>query len=365
MNALLRSVPITWKNLSRRTLRTVLTVAGIAVATFLFSFVESMRDGVRRATEAGAAETRLVVYRKNRFCPFTSKLPQSYERTIRDVPGVKSAVPVKIVVNNCRASLDVVTFRGVPDEGFMEDHLQGASLRSGSLADWKSRSDAVIVGSALADRRRLRAEVEKWQGVAATMSSEREHNANEAGRLRAERADELGGARVVGGRRRRTIAGPAHGDGQGRAQFDAPLVEGVDAPHDALHEGRVLIERDERAEGGWRECVRPEERARSVAGEGAVGHERLGGAFGPDLVAGPAERERLRLRDRIGVEQQAMTAEWVRRRAERDEVDRHDRRALVEHLVEGMLPVGARLAEDDRAGRPRHGLAVIVHALAV
>ena len=39
-----------------------------------------------------------------------------------------------------------------------------------------------------ADRRRLRAEVEKWQSVAATMSSEREHNANEAGRLRAELA---------------------------------------------------------------------------------------------------------------------------------------------------------------------------------
>jgi len=55
VNSLLRSVPITWKNLSRRTLRTTLTVAGIAVATFLFSFVESMRDGVRRATEAGAA----------------------------------------------------------------------------------------------------------------------------------------------------------------------------------------------------------------------------------------------------------------------------------------------------------------------
>ena len=35
---------------------------------------------------------------------------------------------------------------------------------------------------------RLRAEVEKWQTVAATMSTEREHNANEAGRLRAELA---------------------------------------------------------------------------------------------------------------------------------------------------------------------------------
>jgi DNA repair exonuclease SbcCD ATPase subunit len=33
---------------------------------------------------------------------------------------------------------------------------------------------------------RLRAEVERWQTVAATMSQEREHNANEASRLRAE-----------------------------------------------------------------------------------------------------------------------------------------------------------------------------------
>ena len=37
-----------------------------------------------------------------------------------------------------------------------------------------------------ADRRRIRAEVERWKTVAAEMSQEREHNANEASRLRAE-----------------------------------------------------------------------------------------------------------------------------------------------------------------------------------
>jgi hypothetical protein len=37
-----------------------------------------------------------------------------------------------------------------------------------------------------ADRRRLRAEVERWKTVAAQMTAEREHNANEASRLRAE-----------------------------------------------------------------------------------------------------------------------------------------------------------------------------------
>jgi translation initiation factor 2B subunit (eIF-2B alpha/beta/delta family) len=37
-----------------------------------------------------------------------------------------------------------------------------------------------------ADRRRLRAEVERWKTVAAQMTAEREHNANEASRLRTE-----------------------------------------------------------------------------------------------------------------------------------------------------------------------------------
>jgi putative ABC transport system permease protein len=156
MSVALRTVPFVWRNLARRPLRTGLTVAGIAVATFLFAFVESMREGVRRATEAGAAETTLVVYRQNRFCPFASQLPQGYASTIERLPGVRSAVPIKIVVSNCQASLDVVTFRGVPEDGFLEGKMREARMLSGSLDDWRSRGDAALVGAALAERRRLR-----------------------------------------------------------------------------------------------------------------------------------------------------------------------------------------------------------------
>ena len=157
MIGLIRQAPLTWRNLVRRPMRTGLTVAGIAAATFLFAFVGSMREGVRKATEAGAAETTLIVYRKNRFCPFASQLPQSYAAAIERIPGVARAVPVKIVVNNCRASLDVVTFRGVPDAAFLEERLREGSLASGSIAEWESRGDAVIVGQGLAERRGLRA----------------------------------------------------------------------------------------------------------------------------------------------------------------------------------------------------------------
>lgn len=156
MKAALRTIPFVWRNLARRPLRTGLTVAGIAVATFLFAFVESMREGVRAATQAGAAETTLVVYRKNRFCPFASQLPQRYEQQIRRIAGVTSVVPMKIVVNNCRASLDVITYRGVPAEGFLREHLSKARLLDGSVEEWTRRGDAVLVGSSLAARRGLK-----------------------------------------------------------------------------------------------------------------------------------------------------------------------------------------------------------------
>lgn len=146
---------LAWRGLRRRPTRTALVVAGVAIAIFLVCTVDAMRTGVDRATQRAASETALVVYRKNRYCPFTSQLPQSYERAIMEIPGVKSVTPVKIVVSNCRASLDVVTFRGVPAEAFAVDHA--AQALPEAMAAWLARSDAALIGRELAERRRLKA----------------------------------------------------------------------------------------------------------------------------------------------------------------------------------------------------------------
>ncbi|MSR18552.1 MAG: FtsX-like permease family protein [Phycisphaerales bacterium] len=156
MSALSRSLPFVWRNMVRRPMRTGLTIAGIATGVFLFTFVESMRAGVDQATSAGAGETTLIVYRKNRFCPFTSQLPQSYDDRIERLPGVRDVIPMKIVVSNCRASLDVVTFRGVPDSSALQDVLGDSNITAGGFKEWDRRSDAALVGSALAERRGLR-----------------------------------------------------------------------------------------------------------------------------------------------------------------------------------------------------------------
>src|SRR5687768_2132824 len=63
---------------------------------------------------------------------------------------------MKIVVNNCKTSLDVVTFRGVPKDRFVETYVPKFKLVSGSTSDWKSRTDAALLGETLANRRGLK-----------------------------------------------------------------------------------------------------------------------------------------------------------------------------------------------------------------
>jgi len=153
----LRCLPYAMKQVLRHRVRTLLTAAGIGIAMFLFTAVQAMNAGVTASTTATAADTTLIVYREDRYCPATSELPQDYQRRIESVEGVRSAIPVKVVVNNCRTSLDVVTFRGVPKDRFLDDRDREGKLQivAGSAEDWLRRTDAALVGETLANRRGL------------------------------------------------------------------------------------------------------------------------------------------------------------------------------------------------------------------
>ncbi len=153
---LLRCFPYVSKQVVRHRVRSLLTVVGIAIAMFLFTAVQAMNRGVTEATSAKANDTTLVVYRADRYCPATSRLPQDYQSRIERVEGVTAAIPIKVVVSNCRASLDVVTFRGVPKDDFIDERRGELDVVAGSLDDWKRRTDAALVGETLANRRGLK-----------------------------------------------------------------------------------------------------------------------------------------------------------------------------------------------------------------
>ena len=152
----LKFIPYILKQVTRHRVRSILTVLGVATAMFLYTAVQAMQRGVTIATTQTADDTTLVVYRKDRFCPATSTLPQNYTARIERIEGVVSVIPMKIVVTNCRTSLDVVTFRGVPKDTFLADRGDSIRLLSGSIEDWMRRTDAALVGRTLADRRGLR-----------------------------------------------------------------------------------------------------------------------------------------------------------------------------------------------------------------
>lgn len=142
------------KQLVRHRLRTMLTVLGVAAGMFLFTAVETVQRSLSLATESTAADTTLVVYRENRFCPATSRLPEHYAAEIRTIPGVREVIPIQIVVNNCGASLDVITFRGVP-EGELRQYAPEIAIIAGDVSAWKRRDDAALIGEQFARRRGL------------------------------------------------------------------------------------------------------------------------------------------------------------------------------------------------------------------
>ena len=143
--------PYVLKGLWRHRGRTILTVTGSAVALFVFCFVGAVQQGLERLTKDRESQRTLITFRENRFCPATSKLPEDYARTIAKMPGVQDVVPIKVFTNNCRASLDVVVFHGLPTDQLRS--VRDLTLISGSWSDYASKTDAAVVGQAVANRR--------------------------------------------------------------------------------------------------------------------------------------------------------------------------------------------------------------------
>ena len=149
----MKFLPYLLKTLWRHRSRTVLTVSGSAVALFVFCFVGAVQEGLddlERRQEAGRS---LVAFQANKFCPATSHLPQDYDRQIARMPGVREVVPIQVFTNNCRATLDVVVFYGLPAAKLRA--IRDFDLIAGDWSEFERHQDAAVVGRAVASRRGL------------------------------------------------------------------------------------------------------------------------------------------------------------------------------------------------------------------
>ncbi len=152
---MLKFLPYVLKTLWRHRSRTILTVSGTAVALFVFCFVGSVQQGLDSLGSRQEAKQSLVMFQANKFCPATSHLPQDYEAKIKRLDGVREVVPIQVFTNNCRASLDVIVFYGVPPKKLRA--ARNFELLSGDWAAFEEHQDAAVVGRAVAARRGLKA----------------------------------------------------------------------------------------------------------------------------------------------------------------------------------------------------------------
>lgn len=141
------------KTLWRHRARTLLTATGAAVAMFVFCFVGSVQEGLKRLTTGADANRSLIVFQENRFCPTSSRLPEDYSRRIHEVAGVRDVMPIQVWTNNCRASLDIIVFNGADPAQIQA--TRPVQLTEGSWGEFRSQRDAAIVGRKVAQRRGL------------------------------------------------------------------------------------------------------------------------------------------------------------------------------------------------------------------
>jgi putative ABC transport system permease protein len=151
---MLKLLPYVLKTLWRHRSRTVLTVSGAAVALFVFCFVGSVQEGMDDLQRRQAGNRSLVVFQANKFCPATSHLPQDYESQILKIEEVREVVPIQVFTNNCRASLDVVVFYGLPPKK-LRPARPDFELDSGSWAEFEKNQDSAVMGRAVANRRNI------------------------------------------------------------------------------------------------------------------------------------------------------------------------------------------------------------------
>lgn len=121
---------------------------------FVFAFVSGIREGMNNLRTDAGKDPALIVFQRYRFCPETSRLPEDYGKTIAKIPGVADYLPVKVFMNNCGATIDLIVFHGVPPQKLQS--YRDLRVITGDFATFERQRDAALVGKSVAARRGLK-----------------------------------------------------------------------------------------------------------------------------------------------------------------------------------------------------------------
>ena len=128
-------------------------------------------------------------------------------------------------------------------------------------------------------------------------------------------------------------------------ELNTPLVEGIDAPHNTLNEGDVLVQGNQGAQNARGQARRHDGGGGAVTAEDTCVDHVLCGALCTNLFLGLAESKSLGLCEEVSQEQLVNVLLAVLGRVDRvsecQEVRGDQAGTLVNQLVESVLAVGA------------------------
>lgn len=140
-----RMLPLLWANLRRRRVRTLLTIASVAVAFLLFGLLEALRYAIEGGVEMAGADRMLTMHKIS----FTIPLPGSYLNRVRSVDGVRVAMAMGWFGGVYQDDRNQIVAQVVDPEQFFEIYPEvvlGAAQREA----WRRERTGAIVGRTLA-----------------------------------------------------------------------------------------------------------------------------------------------------------------------------------------------------------------------
>lgn len=139
--------------------------------------------------------------------------------------------------------------------------------------------------------------------------------------------------------------------GQHLAQLDTPLIKAVDVPDGTFGEGQMLVVDNQGSQLSRANRSSNKDRSgRTVAEESLVWNEFFGSTLSSNLLVSLANHQSLSLCKVVGRQHLLVqvVGNGVMRLGSQDEVGGDQLGALVDKLEEGVLSIGAGLAEENR-----------------
>jgi putative ABC transport system permease protein len=164
---MLRFIPLILANLRRRKLRTLFTLASIAVAFLLYGLLAAVKNGFEAGVELAGADRLITIHKVSLVQP----LPHSYQARIAAVPGVTLVTHSTWFGGHYQDARNPLQTYPVEPESYLQMYPEYL-LPAGDKQRWLRDRSGVLVGRALArsfgwkvgDRVPIRSDIYPRQG---------------------------------------------------------------------------------------------------------------------------------------------------------------------------------------------------------